>query len=206
MESAVQAIADANGELPATSEITRTIGFSGGYPSLDDLLERYAQEHTNELEQLRQYVVSTDGEGVMPAAQRISEALNIGLDEVLAAIQKLGSRGPAATLSGEGTLTASASVAAATATALQPTVLVTLADTGAATETLEVVRQIDANELSEQASQGGLARLSANQRILVAVILIAAIFPALPPETRQAILEDTGLAAAIAAVLLLLKR
>jgi hypothetical protein len=83
---------------------------------------------------------------------------------------------------------------------------VTLANTGAATETLEVVRQIDANELSEQASQGGLARLSANQRILVAVILIAAIFPALPPETRQAILEDTGLASAIAAVLLLLKR
>lgn len=206
MASAVQAIADANGELPATSEITRTIGFSGGYPSLDDLLERYQQEHARELEQLRQYVVSTDGEGVMPAAQRISEALNIGLDEVLAAIQKLGSRGPAATLSGEGTLTASASVAAATATAPQPTVLVTLANTGAATETLEVVRQIDANELSEQASQGGLARLSANQRILVAVILIAAIFPALPPETRQAILEDTGLASAIAAVLLLLKR
>jgi hypothetical protein len=30
MESAVQAIADANGELSATSEITRTIGFSWG--------------------------------------------------------------------------------------------------------------------------------------------------------------------------------
>ena len=82
----------------------------------------------------------------------------------------------------------------------------TLADAGAATDILEVVRKIDAKELSEQASRGGLARLTANQRILVAVILIAAIFPALPPEARQAILEDSGLAAAIAAVLLLLKR
>jgi hypothetical protein len=36
--------------------------------------------------------------------------------------------------------------------------------------------------------------------------LIAAVFPALPPEARQAILEDAGLAAAIAAVLALLKR
>jgi hypothetical protein len=69
-----------------------------------------------------------------------------------------------------------------------------------------VVRQIDVDELSEQASRGGLARLSANQRILVAVILIAAVFQALPPEARQAIMEDVTLAGAIAAVLGLLKR
>jgi hypothetical protein len=70
----------------------------------------------------------------------------------------------------------------------------------------DLVRQIDVDELSAQASRGGLARLSASQRILAAVILIAAIFPALPPEARQAILEDAGLATAIAAVLALLKR
>ena len=204
MESAVKAIADANGELPATSEITRTIGFSWGYPSLDELLDRYAQEHTRELEQLKQYVASTWAEGAMPAAQRISEALNIGLDEVLAAIQKLGPWVPAATLAGEGTLTIGAPAVGVTAKAPGATVLVTFADVGAGTDSLEVVRQVD--ELSEQASRGGLARLSANQRILVAVILIAAIFPALPPEARQAILEDAGLAAAIAAVLVLFKR
>ena len=51
MESAVQAIADANGELPTTSDITRTIGFSWGYPSLDDLLDRYAQEYEHILKQ-----------------------------------------------------------------------------------------------------------------------------------------------------------
>ena len=79
MGSAVQAIADANGELPVTSEITRTIGFSWGYPSLDDLLDRYAQEQARTLKQFKQYIASTAGEGAMPAAQRISEALNIGL-------------------------------------------------------------------------------------------------------------------------------
>ena len=224
MGSAVQAIIDANGELPATSEITRTIGFSWGYPSLDELLDRYAQEHTREFERLKQYVARTWGEGAMPAAQRISEALNVGLDEVLAAIQKLGPWSPAATLVGEGTLTGGAPwvpaatlagrgtltigtpAAVATATAPGPTVLVTDADVIAATESLEVARQVDAAELSEQASRGGLAKLSANQRILVAVILIAAVFPSLPPAARQAILDDALLAAAIAAVLALLKR
>ena len=142
----------------------------------------------------------------MQAAQRISEALNIRLDEVLAAIQKLGPWSPAATLAGKGTLTVGAPTLAVTAKFPGATVLVTDADVGAATENLEVVRQVDVNELSAQASRGGLARLSANQRILVAVILIAAIFPALPPEARQAMLEDSGLAAAIAAVLVLLKR
>lgn len=86
------------------------------------------------------------------------------------------------------------------------TVLVTDADVGAPTESLEVARRIDVDELSEQASRGGLAGLSWNKKILVAVILIAAVFPALPPEARQAILDDAGLAAAIAAVLALLKR
>ena len=206
MESAVQVIVDGNGELPATSEITRTIGFSGGYASLDELLDRYAQEHAYMLKQLKQYVASTQGEGAMSAAQRISEALNIGLDEVLAAIKNLGPWGPAATLAGEGTVTIGAPAAGVTAKAPGATVLVADADVGAATESLEVVRQIDVDELSAQASRGGLGRLSPNQRILVAVILIAAIFPALPPEARQAILEDAGLAAAIAAVLALLKR
>jgi hypothetical protein len=105
LESAVQAMVDGNGELPATSEIIRTIGFSWGYPNLDDLLDRYAQEQARTLKQLKRYVASTWGEGVMPAAQRISEALNVGLDEVVAAIQNLGPWGPAAVLAGEGTLT-----------------------------------------------------------------------------------------------------
>ncbi len=88
----------------------------------------------------------------MPAAQRISEALNVGLDEVLAAIQKLGPWGPAATLAGEATLTVGAPAAGATAKALGATVRVTNADVGAATEGLGVVRQIDVDELSAQAS------------------------------------------------------
>jgi hypothetical protein len=206
MESAARAITDVDGELPTTSEITRTIGFSWGYPSLDELLDRYAQEHTRELEQLKQYIANTWWRGATPAAQRISEALNIGLDEVLAAIQKLGPWGPAVALAGEGTLMIGAPTAGAAAGAPRAAVLVTDADVGAATESLEVVRQIDADELSERASRDGLARLSTSQRILVAAILIAAVLPALPPEARQAIMEYAGLMAAITAVLPLLKR
>jgi hypothetical protein len=69
------------------------------------------------LKQLKQYVASTQGEGAMPAAQRISEALKIGLDEVLAAIQNLGPWGPAATLAGEGTVIIGAPAASVTAKA-----------------------------------------------------------------------------------------
>jgi len=171
MESALQMIADANGALPETSEITRTIGFSWGYPSLDVLLDRYAEEYTRELEQLKRYVASTSREGIMPAAQRISEALNIRLDEVLAAMQKLGPWAPAVTLAGEGTLTAgtpwfpaatlagqgtltiSAPAAVATATAPRPTVLATDADVVAAIESLGVVRQVDAAKPSRRFHQ-----------------------------------------------------
>jgi hypothetical protein len=206
MENAVQAIADGNGELPATSEITRTIGFSWGYPTLDELLDRYSQEHASMLEQLKQYIANTKRESIMPAAQRISEALNIRLDEVLVAIQNLGPWAPAATLVGEGTLTVGAPAAGITATTPGAMVPVTHTDAGAATDDLKVARQIDAEELSAQASRGGLAKLSANQRIFIAAILITAIFLALPPEARQAILEDVGLVAALGAVLGLLKR
>jgi hypothetical protein len=70
MESAVQAIADANGELPATSEIIRTIGFSWGFPSLDELLDCYVQEVTRELERWRRFIASAGREVVMPAEHR----------------------------------------------------------------------------------------------------------------------------------------
>lgn len=179
---------------------------------MDDLLDRYVQEHERELKWLKQYVLRTESEDVMPAAQRISEVLSIGLDEVTAAIQKLGSRISAAPLSGEGTLTGGGSWVPAVAPSDEGTltggaqVPVTLAGAGAGTESIEVVRTIDVNELSELASLGGLARLSANQRLLVAVILITAIFPALPPEVQRVILDDAGWAAAVATVLGLLKR
>ena len=212
MESAVQVIADANGELPATSEITRTIGFSWGYPTLDDLLDRYVQEQGQELMWLKQYLLTTEGEGATPAVRRISEALDIKLDEVLAAIQKLGSRVPAASLSGAGTLTASGSWVPAASLSGTGTLIagapvpVGLGEVGSAIESLEVVRTIDIDELSEQASRGGLAKLSANQRLLIAVLLITAILPALPPEVRHAISDEVGFAAAIAVVLGLFKR
>jgi hypothetical protein len=81
------------------------------------------------------------------------------------------------------------------------------ADTGSATEGFSLVRQADVEKLSAQASRGGLlAMLSVNQRILVAVILIAAVYPVLPPDLQKVLSDEAPLAAALAAVLTLLKR
>jgi len=97
-------------------------------------------------------------------------------------VQKLGPWEAGATLSGEGSLTIGAPAAGVAVAAPAGNSIVS-ADTGAAAESLGVVRQGDVDDLSGQASRGGLAaRLSANQRILLAVILIAAVFPVLPPE------------------------
>jgi hypothetical protein len=220
LEGTVRAIADANGELPATSDITSTIGFSWGLPSIDELLDRYTQEHKREMERLRQYVTGAWGDDAGPAAERIREALKVKFDEirdeVVAAVQNAsatltgegtltagGSWGPPATLSGAGTLTAVAT-ATAVGTAFNATVLVTDEDHGYGTDHEDL--KIDANVLSERVSRGGLARLNPNQRILVATILITAILQALPPEVRNAFTNDVLLAAAISAVLLLFKK
>ncbi len=118
-------------------------------------------------------------------AQRLSEAVGIGLDEILAAVQKLGPWEAGAIRAGEGSLTIGAPAAGVAVAAPAGTVIVS-ADTGAAAESLGVARQGDVDGLSDQASRGGLAaRLSANQRILLAVILIAAVFPVLPPEAQM---------------------
>jgi hypothetical protein len=56
---------------------------------------------------VRQYIAHGAGEGAMSAAQRLSEAVGIGLDEILAAVQKLGPWEAGATFAGEGSLTIS---------------------------------------------------------------------------------------------------
>jgi hypothetical protein len=155
---------------------------------------------------IREYIANGAAEGAMSAAQRLSEAIGVGLDEVLAAVQRLGPWEPTANLAGEGSLTAGGSVRIP-AMAVAGTVFVSDADAGSAAEGFSVVRQADVEKLSAQASRGGLlARLSANQRILVAVVLIAAVYPVLPPELQKALLDEAALTAALAAVLTLLKR
>jgi len=100
-------------------------------------------------------------------------------------VQKLGPWEAGAIRVGEGSLTIGAPAAGVAVAAPAGTVIVS-ADTGAAAESLGVVRQGDVDGLSDQASRGGLAaRLSANQRILLVVILIAAVFPVLPPEAQM---------------------
>jgi hypothetical protein len=102
---------------------------------------------------VRQYIAHGASEGAMSAAQRISEAVGVGLDEVLAAVQKLGSWEAGAPLAGEGSLTVGATVTTPAG------VVIVSADTAAATDGLGVVRRVDVDHLSAQASPSGLARL-----------------------------------------------
>jgi hypothetical protein len=54
---------------------------------------------------IKEYIANGAAEGAMSAAQRLSEAVGVGLDEVLAAVQRLGSWEPAATITGQGSVT-----------------------------------------------------------------------------------------------------
>ena len=49
------------------------------------------------------------------------------------------------------------------------------------------------------------AEISANQIILVAVLLVAAIYPVLPPEVQKYLTTEAGLMSALAAILALIK-
>ena len=118
-------------------------------------------------------------------AQRLSEAVGIGLDEILAAVQKLGPWEAGATLVGEGR-SPSAPPQQVSQWRRPREQLSCPRTRGAAAQSLGVVRPGDVDGLSDQASRGDLAaRLSANQRILLAVILIVAVCPVLPPEAQM---------------------
>ena len=160
-------------------------------PSPDEPIER----------SLRDYIANGAAEGAISAAERLIEAVGVGLADVLTAVQALRSSDPATAITGVGSVSLSKLAIAGTGR------VVALADAGAGTDSLTVVRQPDVEALSAQASRGvSPARLSGNQWILVAVILIAAIYPMLSPELQKTVLDEAGLAAALAAVLVLLKR
>ena len=113
---------------------------------------------------ISEYIAKGASEGAMLAAQRLSEAVGIELAEVLAAVQALGAWEPAVTITGKGSLTISSPVIGGTGR------VVALADAGAGTDSLTVVRHADVEKLTDRASRGELpARLSANQRILVSI-------------------------------------
>jgi hypothetical protein len=157
---------------------------------------------------IRQYIATGAAEGAMTAARELSKTLEVSLDEVLAAVRR--AIEPAAALAGTGSLTVAAGAATArgvaTAHGSVLTVAVAAEDYITMTEGLPVIRPAEVAEVTRQASRGGLARLSANQRILAAVLLIAAIYPLLPPEVQEWLNKEPGIAAAIAAVLVLIKR
>lgn len=138
----------------------------------------------------------------MAAAQKLSNALGIGLDEVLAAVR--GADEPAAASAAERSATAYPS--AATGHGSAPTATVVSRDYAAAVEGLAVIRPADVDEVTRQVSRDGLVRLNVNQRIVVAAVLIGAVFSMLPHEVRERLLDDINLVTVIANVLELIKR
>ena len=116
---------------------------------------------------LARYIAAGAAEGAMSAAEQLSEALGVGLSEVLTALRDL--------RTGEGPVAVAGPVAGARVPAIAGTVTVSGSDGAAATESPTVVRHGDVSEMSVQASRGGLAWLSANQWVLAAVVLIAII-------------------------------
>lgn len=149
---------------------------------------------------VKQYIANAAGEGAMAAARRLSDAIGVSLAEVLRAVQEAGTG--TVTIAGLGSI-------GSILTVMPPagTVVVSDADTGAATDRVEVIRQVDVDELSAQPGRPSpAAALPVNQLILIAIVMIAAVFPVLPPDVQKALMDDATLTAALAAVLGLLKR
>lgn len=61
-----------------------------------------------------------------------------------------------------------------------------------------MIRRADVDELSR--SRFTLTTLSLRNRLLATVALIAAVYPFLPPEVQKYLLDDVGLAAAVAQI------
>jgi hypothetical protein len=143
----------------------------------------------------RIYIGDACFEPSLTHARRIAEQFGVDLNDVYEALQRLrGGTDSGPWLLGPGS-----------DRGLKVTA-VSRSDGGFGTASLADVRQCDVDEVTAQASQGGLAGLSRKQQIVVAVVLIAAVYSVLPPGVRSRILEDATLAAAVAAVLDLLGR
>jgi hypothetical protein len=154
---------------------------------------------------IRDYIANGAVEGAMSAAQQITGAAGVALSEVLAAVQKAGLHAVAE----PGAVTVTFDLPTAEAEVVPAgEVFVYSADEGRATDGLSVVRQADVEKLGSEASRGKLPAVlqSANRRILVAVVLLAAIYPVLPPEVQTALRNEGALMSALTAILALLKR
>lgn len=143
----------------------------------------------------RIYVSGADWNPSLADGQRIAETFGVDLNDVYEAVQKVragAESGPWALGPGsdEG---------------LRVTSFASLMERHR-TESVTGVRQGDVDEVTAQASRDGIAGLSGRQQMVVAVVLMAAVYPVLPPDVRSRILEDATLAAAVAAVLGLLGR
>jgi hypothetical protein len=153
---------------------------------------------------IKEYIARGATEGALAAAQRLAETIGVTLNDVLRAIQEVAppSATGSASLPGIGTMTARADVIVH-GEAGEISVSAPLGDVGQGADDLRVVRRADVDELGK--SWADLATLSLRSRLLLTVVLIAAVYPVLPPEVQKYLLEDVGLAAAFAQIFSLLQ-
>jgi hypothetical protein len=131
--------------------------------------------------------------GVASVARQISDAMDSGMTEVIAAAQKLVPRPPGASLSGTGTLSAGGRIAGGASLSGEGR-LVASADVITLYDS-DSVQPENLSRLSARASRDGLAGLSTMQiLVLVLICLLAVGAPfaqlELPPEAQVLLTEE----------------
>jgi hypothetical protein len=153
---------------------------------------------------IREYIARGAAEGALAAARRLTEAIGVSLNDVLWALQDIDptAKTASASLVIGVTMTAQANVVVHGPTGVI-SVSAPAGEAGTTVEDLQAVRPAEVDRLSR--SRFTLATLSLRNRLLAAVVLITAVYPFLPPEVQKYLLEEVGLAAAIAQIFSLLK-
>ena len=161
---------------------------------------------------IKEYIARGAAEGALAAAQQLSETIGVSLSEILASLQETAPQAAAEHRTGHSSVSGSGAITASGGLALRPmgfggtavTKSVAHGDLlGRATEELGVVRRADVERLGK--SRFDPTALSLKSRLLLTIVLIAAVYPVLPPEAQKYLLDDVGLAAALAQIFSLLK-
>jgi hypothetical protein len=154
-------------------------------------MEEDPAEHT-----IKQYIAAGAAEGATSAAEKLRQVIGVELDQILATVRS--SIDPAVAPAGGGSVIVIAGLATAHASAQGAIVIP--GDAAAA-----VIRPAEVDEVTRRAARGSLAALNAKQQVIVAAVLIAAVFSMLPHDVRERLLDDINLVTVIASVLELIK-
>jgi len=138
------------------------------------------------LRAVRQYIAEAAKAGARSAAREVSEALDLSVGDVIAAVRNLET---------EATFAAAGAAVATGAAFNVEARIVAVAEVGTATDSLSVVKLDDIGELSARASRDGIAGLNITQ-VLALVLLWLLVYISisavqqLPPEAQAKLAND----------------